>query len=68
MPKNAQVTLKLLYCAYLLGMVYIWFSLLQLTAELCDLSQAEKKNLLLQAEQIHQMVTLFTQNDFLGIR
>jgi hypothetical protein len=35
--------------------------LLQLTVESRDLSQAVKKLLLLQAEQIHPMTTLFNQ-------
>ena len=42
-------------------MVYIWSSLLQLTVESRDLSQAEKKFTKLQAEQIHKMSTIFTQ-------
>ena len=41
----------------LIRVVYIWSSLLQLTR---DLSQAEKKILLLQAEQSHKMATVFT--------
>ena len=41
----------------LIMVVYIWSSLLQLTR---DLSQAEKKILLLQAEQSHKMATVFT--------
>ena len=42
----------------LIRVVYIWSSLLQLTR---DLSQAEKKKiLLLQAEQSHKMATVFT--------
>ena len=41
--------------------VYIWSSLLQLTVESRDLSQAEKKFTKLQAEQIHKMSTIFTQ-------
>jgi hypothetical protein len=37
-------------------------SLLLLAHESRDLSKAEKKLLLLQAEQIHKMTTMFTQN------
>ena len=37
--------------------------MIQLTVESRDLLQAEKKILLLQAEEIHKMTTLFTQND-----
>ena len=42
--------------------VYICVSLLLLAHESCDSSKAEKKLLLLQAEQIHKMTTMFTQN------
>ena len=38
--------------------VYIWFSLLQLTAELCDLSQAEK-NILLIKFSFSEKTTIF---------
>ena len=38
-------------------------SLLQLAVESRDLSQAEKNILVLEAEQIHQITTFFTQNE-----
>ena len=41
--------------------VYIYSSLLQLAVESLDLSQPEKKILLLQAEQILKMTTIFRQ-------
>jgi hypothetical protein len=37
--------------------------ILQLTVGSRELSQAEKKILLIKAEQIHKIATIFTQND-----
>ena len=49
-------------------MVYIWSGLLLLTIESRDLSQAEKKILLLQAEQIYKTTKSFDFVDFLSLR
>ena len=45
------------------GVDYICASLLYMAVESHDLPQAEKNLLLLQAEQIHKLTTLFTPND-----
>jgi hypothetical protein len=50
----------------ILKLIFLWWStfgrLLHLIVESRDLSQAEKKILLFQAEQIHKMTTLFIPN------
>ena len=45
---------------------YIFYSLLLLGVESRDFSQGQKERTACNAEQIHKMTTIFTENDNLG--
>ena len=62
-PNNITVAKIMAKSGLIIKVVYICTSLLQLGVESRDLSQNEKKLLLLKADQIYKMADIFTQNN-----